>query len=67
MSLKSETKEASSNSRSLLFAKDMILEKQKFDLKEVEGEEIYVSPWGRGGRGVISPTPADFPLITQKQ
>ena len=46
----------------------MILEKQKFDLKEVEGEEIYVSPWGRGGgRGVISPTPADFPLITQKQ
>ena len=45
----------------------MILEKQKFDLKEVEGEEIYVLPWGRGGRGVILPTPADFPLITQKQ
>ena len=29
----------------------MILEKQKFDLKEVEGEEIYVSPWGGGGEG----------------
>ena len=66
LSLKSETKEASSNSRSLLFAKDMILEKQKFDLKEVEGEEIYVSPWGRGGaRGNFTHS-SWFPLNNAK-
>ena len=29
------------NSRSLLFAKDMILGKQKFDFRQLEDEQIY--------------------------
>ena len=38
VSLKSETKHNSINSRSFLFAKDMIFRKQKFDIKELEDE-----------------------------
>ena len=30
------------DSRSLLFAKDMIFWKQKFDVKQLEGEQFYV-------------------------
>ena len=30
------------NSRTLLFAKDMILGKQKFDIKQLEDEQFYV-------------------------
>ena len=33
---------ASINSRSLLFAKDMIISKQTFDAKQVEDEQIYI-------------------------
>ena len=31
------------NSCSLLFAKDMIFEKQKFDVKRLEDEQFYIN------------------------
>ena len=30
------------NSRSLLFAKDMIFGKEKFNVKQLEGEQLYI-------------------------
>ena len=46
MSLKSETKDAHKhhfiNSRSRLFAKDMIFGKQKFDVQQLEDKQFYV-------------------------